>query len=206
MNTFQAALQGPLHIETITAILLTILLLVCIGCLFLLFWYAGRVRSYGLHQQIIFDTLKERKKAEEMPRLNLLQMKQAKIRDEVKELERALQSAEEEKDKQELSDRIATKNLEMESTEVEIRTTLAEIENEAANYAKSIVPNHISLSEQFGPYFYIEFGTVIVIIFALLYLALLNAIEGQDVATILAAIAGYVLGKVTGSPTAKRER
>lgn len=74
------------------------------------------------------------------------------------------------------------------------------IEEAATTFANSIIP---SQWEEYGPTFYIEFGTVIVIIFALLALGVLEIIGGQEVATILAAIAGYVLGKTSrkASPT-----
>ena len=74
------------------------------------------------------------------------------------------------------------------------------IEEAATTFANSIIP---SKWEEYGPVFYIEFGTVIVIIFTLLALGVLKIIGGQEVATILAAIAGYVLGKTSrkASPT-----
>jgi hypothetical protein len=45
----------------------------------------------------------------------------------------------------------------------------------------------------------LEFSTVIVIIFALLTLGILGILEGREIATILTAIAGYVLGKATAT-------
>lgn len=46
--------------------------------------------------------------------------------------------------------------------------------------------------------FILEFSTVIVIIFAVVVLGILGILEGKEISTILAAIAGYVLGKVSG--------
>jgi Na+/H+-dicarboxylate symporter len=45
--------------------------------------------------------------------------------------------------------------------------------------------------------FLLEFSTVIVIIFTLLILGIASVIQGKDIVTILASIAGYVLGKAT---------
>ena len=48
-----------------------------------------------------------------------------------------------------------------------------------------------------GYAFLLEFSTVIVIIFSILSLGILGILGGQEIATILAAIAGYVLGKAS---------
>jgi hypothetical protein len=45
--------------------------------------------------------------------------------------------------------------------------------------------------------FLLEFSTVIVIIFVLLCLGILNSLTGRDLTTIMASIAGYVLGKAS---------
>lgn len=46
--------------------------------------------------------------------------------------------------------------------------------------------------------FLLEFSTVFVIIFAVIIMGMLGVLEGREIAAILAAIAGYVLGKATG--------
>jgi hypothetical protein len=53
--------------------------------------------------------------------------------------------------------------------------------------------------------FLLEFSTVIVIIFALIILGIIGLFEGREIAAILAAIAGYVLGKGTRSVTSQKE-
>ncbi|HEY6250780.1 MAG TPA: hypothetical protein VI685_12535 [Candidatus Angelobacter sp.] len=53
--------------------------------------------------------------------------------------------------------------------------------------------------------FLLEFSTVIVIIFALLVLGILETLDGREIATILAAIAGYVLGKASGGAKKSQE-
>ncbi len=71
---------------------------------------------------------------------------------------------------------------------------------EAARRADEQVPKSLDVSLLGGGFsFVLEFSTVIVIIFALLVLTALRSIEGREVATILAAVAGYVLGKTTSS-------
>jgi len=68
------------------------------------------------------------------------------------------------------------------------------------------VPSTIDISLLGGGWaFLLEFSTVIVIIFTLLILGILKALEGKDIATILAAIAGYVLGKAS-SGTKQQEK
>lgn len=70
----------------------------------------------------------------------------------------------------------------------------------ALERARRRVPSSIDISLLGGGWaFLLEFSTVIVIIFALLILGILKILEGREIATILAAIAGYVLGKATGS-------
>jgi len=71
--------------------------------------------------------------------------------------------------------------------------------------AKKKIPNSIDISLLGGGWaFLLEFSTVIVIIFALLILGISSKLEGKDIATILAAIAGYVLGKATGSKQSEK--
>ena len=65
--------------------------------------------------------------------------------------------------------------------------------------AKDVVPKSMDISILGSGFsFLLEFSTVIVIIFALISLGILGVLEGREIGTILAAIAGYVLGKATG--------
>jgi hypothetical protein len=48
-----------------------------------------------------------------------------------------------------------------------------------------------------GPEFVLEFTTVVVIIFAAVILGILKVLDTQQIGTLLAAIAGYVLGRAT---------
>lgn len=71
-------------------------------------------------------------------------------------------------------------------------------EANALELAKKKIPSSIDISLLGGGWaFLLEFSTVIVIIFTLLILGILGTLEGKDISTILAAIAGYVLGKAT---------
>lgn len=74
------------------------------------------------------------------------------------------------------------------------------VEKEALRRAKNKVPSSIDISLLGGGWaFLLEFSTVIVIIFTVLILGILKILEGKEIATILAAIAGYVLGKASSS-------
>jgi hypothetical protein len=53
--------------------------------------------------------------------------------------------------------------------------------------------------------FLLEFSTVIVIIFALIILGIVGLFEGREIAAILAAIAGYVLGKGSKAVSSQKE-
>ena len=73
-------------------------------------------------------------------------------------------------------------------------------EVEAQRRAEEKVPTSIDISLLGGGWsFLLEFSTVIVIIFVLLCLGLLGTVTGKDIITVLAAIAGYVLGKASSS-------
>ena|SRR6516225_3045645 len=73
-------------------------------------------------------------------------------------------------------------------------------EAEALTRAEKKIPTSMDISLLGGGWsFLLEFSTVIVIIFVLLALGILGAITGKDLTTILASVAGYVLGKATAS-------
>ncbi|MBV8937870.1 MAG: hypothetical protein JO095_18990 [Alphaproteobacteria bacterium] len=73
-------------------------------------------------------------------------------------------------------------------------------EKEAQERANKMVPESIDISLLGGGWsFLLEFSTVIVIIFVLLCLGLMGAIASKDTTTILASIAGYVLGRASSA-------
>lgn len=74
-----------------------------------------------------------------------------------------------------------------------------ELEIKAHEQAEKKIPKSMDISLLGGGWtFLLEFSTVIVIIFVLVILGILGTLEGKEISTILAAIAGYVLGKATG--------
>ena len=78
------------------------------------------------------------------------------------------------------------------------REDLKSLEKEAKKEASSMTPESFKTSVFGGDWkFILEFSTVLIIIFSLLTLASIDKIDGQEIATILAAIAGYVLGRNT---------
>jgi hypothetical protein len=78
--------------------------------------------------------------------------------------------------------------------------TLQKLEARAQGIAESRVPISMDISLLGGGWsFLLEFSTVIVILFILLCLGILSAVTGKDATTILASIAGYVLGKASAS-------
>jgi hypothetical protein len=69
----------------------------------------------------------------------------------------------------------------------------------AREIAEKQVPKAMDTSILGGGFqFILEFSTVIVIIFSVIVLGVIGIMEGREIATILAAIAGYVLGKASG--------
>ena len=77
-------------------------------------------------------------------------------------------------------------------------TLRQQAEVRALERAEKEIPRSIDISLLGGGWaFLLEFSTVIVIIFTLLIFGILGTLEGKDIATILAAIAGYVLGKAS---------
>lgn len=88
---------------------------------------------------------------------------------------------------------------------IRYETLRQQAEVEATKRAEKKIPNSIDISLLGGGWaFLLEFSTVIVIIFTVLILGILSILDGKDISTILAAIAGYVLGKA--SSTAKQEK
>jgi len=80
-------------------------------------------------------------------------------------------------------------------------------EAEAQRRAEKKVPASMDISLLGGGWsFLLEFSTVIVIIFVLLCLGLLGTVTGKDIITVLAAIAGYVLGKASSGAQKGREK
>lgn len=78
-------------------------------------------------------------------------------------------------------------------------------EEEAHKIADRKIPRSMDISLLGGGFdFLLEFSTVIIIIFSLVILGVLKILNGENIATILAAIAGYVLGKA-GSTSGKSD-
>ena len=83
---------------------------------------------------------------------------------------------------------------------------VSKLEKKAMEQAESKIPKSMDISLLGGGWaFLLEFSTVIVIIFALIILGILDTLEGSDISTILAAIAGYVLGKASGTIQTPKE-
>jgi hypothetical protein len=71
-----------------------------------------------------------------------------------------------------------------------------QLEREAKEKAEQSVPKSMDMSLLGSGFsFLLEFSAVIVIIFTLMTLGILEVLDGKDITTILASIAGYVLGK-----------
>lgn len=79
-------------------------------------------------------------------------------------------------------------------------------DDDALKIAENKVPKSIDISLLGGGFsFLLEFSTVIVIIFTLLILGILGNLEGKEISTILAAIAGYVLGKASSVQSSSKD-
>jgi hypothetical protein len=74
---------------------------------------------------------------------------------------------------------------------------LTEKKKEAAERAKLLLNVDFSALRGRGPEFVLEFTAVVVIIFAAVILGVLGVLDSNQIGTLLAAIAGYVLGKGT---------
>lgn len=79
-------------------------------------------------------------------------------------------------------------------------------EEQALRIAAQRVPISLDVSLLGGGWgFLLEFSTLIVIIFSILVFGILKVMKGQDIVPILAAIAGYVLGKSSKTEGGTRE-
>jgi hypothetical protein len=73
------------------------------------------------------------------------------------------------------------------------------IDGEAGELAKKKVPKATDIIQSGGLTFVLEFCTIMVIIFTLVILGILGVLPGNEISAILAAIAGYVLGRAATS-------
>jgi hypothetical protein len=81
------------------------------------------------------------------------------------------------------------------------------LEIQAKENAERNVPQSMDISLLGGGFsFLLEFSAVIVIIFTLMTLGILEVLDGKDITTILASIAGYVLGKAGSRSESKEEK
>lgn len=204
LNQSQQISNSP---EVVNAILVVLILLTCVFCLRIMFWYVNRIRTDGLQQEKIVNIIKETRKAELYPRIEPLKIEERALTGKKIALEQQLQEKKlNSKEKEKIQASLYQTNQELEDLTKKIKITQKEVDQEAEKYAWDAVPSHLNWSDSFGPYFYIEFGTVIIIVFALLILAITGKVTGQEAVPILAAIVGYVLGKATNKPTANTEK
>ena len=174
-----------------------LILIICAISLFLLFQYAGRIRSFGFYRSYLYDSVYNRRKQELSHQIMYEQGRESQLKDQIAELEESIEKENNAAKKAALESEKQQKEKELGEKTAEIETIRKRIEEEAKSFAQSLVPANVSINEEYGASFYIEFGTVLVIIFAILALSVLGQIDGQQAATILAAIVGYVLGKAT---------
>jgi hypothetical protein len=82
----------------------------------------------------------------------------------------------------------------------------SELEGQARAKVENDLPKSMDVSILGSGFsFLLEFSTVIVIIFALIILGIIGLFEGREIAAILAAIAGYVLGKGSRAVSSQKE-
>lgn len=80
---------------------------------------------------------------------------------------------------------------------------LKQAAEKAQEMAEERVPRSLDMSLLGGGWsFLLEFSTLIVIIFSILALGMIRVMDGKDIVPILAAIAGYVLGRSGKAPEA----
>lgn len=77
------------------------------------------------------------------------------------------------------------------------RTALSLATSDAGIRAEQALDVDMGIFRGRGPAFVLEFTAIVVIIFAAVILGILGPLDGQQIGTLLAAIAGYVLGKAT---------
>jgi hypothetical protein len=86
------------------------------------------------------------------------------------------------------------------------RDSIREATREAGRRAELAVDVDMGIFRGRGPAFVLEFTAIVVIIFAAVILGILGPLDGQQIGTLLAAIAGYVLGKATADNKQKDEK
>lgn len=85
-----------------------------------------------------------------------------------------------------------------------LKTEQKKLENEARTFTtevmKDLAPVLSDISPPSSSNFFLEYMTVIVVIMSVVILAILGILSGEQVSPLVAAIAGYVLGRTGGMP------
>lgn len=190
----------------ISAILIFFIIVACVVSLFLMFRYVNRVKSEGLQRQRVLEILEEVRKSELYPQIELLMMRKNELEEKKTNLKEQLNSEQDPQKREGLQAELYEIGESLEALSKKTQQTEAEIKKQAKDFAKAHVPSHVTWSDAFSPYFYLEFSTVIVTISALLILAINETVSEREAVPILAAIVGYVLGKATATTRPQSER
>jgi hypothetical protein len=180
-----------------TTVLVLALITACLLCLRLMFMYLNNIRTEGLHQQQLFDIVKTKRHAELYPQFEAVDIKRRQLEEERLDLTDRLHVEQNDEAKKQIQAELYELSGTLKQLTDQLEKIDAKIDDEASKYASANVPARMNWSNSLSPYFYVEFGTVIIIIFALLILAIMNIVTGQEAVPIMAAIVGYVLGKAT---------
>ncbi|HEX8681933.1 MAG TPA: hypothetical protein VF707_06445 [Ardenticatenaceae bacterium] len=198
--------------ETLTFWLVVVALVVGSFLIWLLF-RSSYSRPPDATKRILVDAIKNQRLSDLQEELRPLEAKLRVGRASLQQLTLDFVAAQEGKlTEQELKSRqegIETEKRLVDELETKLNAERARLEVVAHNHAKSLVnealPAVFDLSAPGRGSLFLEFATVVIIIVSVLILAFIQVLDGEQVAPILASIAGYVLGRSTSELDRKSE-
>lgn len=186
--------ESELHFTTF--ILVTLIVVFCIIGIVYLFKYSFQtIRSDSKHSEEIYQLLVQDWKRKNYAQIEEIIVKQKFILDEIDELEFQLEQETGEDKIRALGSKIRSQKRSLRKVEENLEKKQIEITELAEAYAREYVETYVKTPENVNQSFLLEFAALIIVVSALLVLAILQIVEGQQAVTILAAVVGYVLGK-----------
>ncbi len=199
-----------------------------VGSLLIFFHYIGRLRMSQIHHDILSDSLQQSYYRELLPQEGLYegdtpevresQRNEAgprledakKTRDRLQAKKKEFEAKNSKLDDKELKDlEMATNDIEFFEREIrgrlsqeqiaELNKKILKIWAKAGEKAEGLVPPSLTVAGLgLDGSFFIQITAILTIIFGIIILGLVRVLSTAEIAPILAAIAGYVLGKTTG--------
>jgi hypothetical protein len=184
--------------QTLVTVLVLVTLLAGVALIALLFFYS-RSRASGAVRQLLVEAIEARRFEKRLSDLESLEERLETEEGQLARLQIEHSIEEDPKAKADLAKQIEKGREGVLQLRLQLRAERDRLRAEAHTFAQNVVgeaiPPSLDMSALGRETFFLEFTTVIVIIISVIILALLGVLDGEQLAPILASIAGYVLGR-----------